>query len=344
MIYVPIIKLKKYEILRAKYVVKYINHQSIIPFLELRYSLSEEKKNSNLKDFIEVTHLKKYFLGIPHKKTAIKVGDNDGKDNFVVDANKNIQTYFNESLSLFDDKNAIPVFYVYKEEDKEYIGDFIEYGHSYNRTIGIITTPKIASELKDVDLSMSDYLLIDLGNEKINSQRLNLEKASRNTKCRIILIRENRGVNTNNTSIELDEEAPLLSDLSTEFDDAKKIRMVAVGFGDYCGQKNNITTTGGNGKVEQYPATSIYMKEKSPCYFHGLKSELDTKSGGFDDLKKLVLERINKLDPNNVTPLEEMLNSEGVGYYAMWHIIEEWCYIAKMSYYDDWKNEIIKGF
>ena len=92
MLYVPIIKLKKYEILYAKYFKRFLNHKDVIPFLELRYSLKEEKKNCHLNDFLKVAGINNFFLGIPHKKSAIKINGSSDKDNYIVQANKNIKT------------------------------------------------------------------------------------------------------------------------------------------------------------------------------------------------------------------------------------------------------------
>lgn len=347
MLYVPIIKLKKYEILNAKYFKRFLNHKDIIPFLELRYSLKEKKKNCHLNDFLKVTGINNFFLGIPHKKSAIKINGSSDKDNYIVQANKNIKTYYNEVINLFDVENAIPVFYVYDNNDLEYLSEFINYARDFNRKIGIITTPKIAKTFdeKNIEINMSDYLLIDLESESIISQKVNLEIITKNTRCKVILIRENRSLGTNNTSLEDNEQSPLLNDLSTEFNEVneRKIRIIINGFGDYCGQKNDISTSAGGNKQEKYPATALYIKEDNPNYFYTIKSDIPV-SDGFLDLKEKAIERINIIDKNNITQINEILNELSMKTYAFWHILEESCYLAKMYYYDDWKNIVVKNF
>ena len=347
MLYIPIIKLKKTEIIKAQYFNKYLHHENIIPFLELRYSLNEQAKNCNLNDFLQITKLSTFFLGIPHKKSAIRINGSSKEDNYLVQANKNAKAYYEEATNLFVVKNAVPVFYVYSDNDLIYLNEFISYARDSDRRIGIIATPRLAKSFKDngVELSMSDYLFIDLEDKSIVSQRVNLEEITRNTRCKIILIRENRSLWTNNTSLEDEKQSPMLNDLSTEFDEInkRKIRIIIHGFGDYCGQKNDISTSGGGNKQEKYPATALYIKEDKPHYFYTVKSDIPIFDG-FADLKTKTIAKMDIIDRNNVTQAKDILNNLSMKTYSYWHILEETCYLAKMYHYDDWKTIVVKNF
>lgn len=339
--YVPIIKLKHREISKSKYIKDFLKNENIIPFLELRYELNKIGKNKNLNDFISYTSIKEYFLGIPHKPEIIGKGAKLKSGDFLLEANKDIESYFEKTIELFRKNDCIPVFYVYKEIDISRLYDFVKYGHDKNRRIGILATPYLAKKIKFNEINNEDFLLLDLNSESIKSQIPNLKEIFENFKCNIILARENRTRNTFNSAIELDKKAPLLNDLSTEItnDSPLFVKSKIYGFGDYCGYKNDISI--GDLPIDSsefYPAVALYLKYAPTPFYLGIKSPKKRNEYGFDALKELVLARIKILDPLNKTKLSIYLKEVNMGDYAAWNVATQWFYIATMSIYDDWKN------
>ena len=111
------------------------------------------------------------------------------------------------------------------------------------------------------------------------------------------------------------------------------------GFGDFCGFKNDVNI--GNQPIDSsefYPAIALYQKQLMPNQFLGIRTSVQKNSGGFADLKQLVIKRASTLDPLNQTPLFNFLSEEKTNNYAAWNIITQWYYIAVMSIYDSWKN------
>ena len=347
MYYIPIIKLKSREMVKAHFIKSALNHENVIPFLELRFNPNDSRKNHSLNEFLHSTNVNKFFLGIPHKPSVIKVKDTRETDNYLANANITRKRYLDEVQELFDFKNCTPVFYVYSKDDLTYAYEFIEYGHYLERQIGIITTPSLSRIFNKKLLDMRDYLFIDLEDKTIASQKPSLEMITSSTTCNLIIVRENRKSNTYNTQIVTDKPAPLLNDLSTEFDNIKRlnIRVCLFGFADYCGFKNDISIDGqGMDASEFYPAVALYMKEDDSSYFLGIRSDSMKKEGGFQRLLELVKERIEILDPCRKTPIEEMLKEINIGDFAIWNVITQWFYISKMVDKDDWKNVVIKNY
>lgn len=339
--YIPIIKLKYNEILRAKYIRDYLSHPSIIPFLELRFELNKLVKNKCIDNFIIDANISKYFLGIPHKPEVIGKGDKLDPEDYLTRTNSTIGSYYNETIKLFSKEECVPVYYVYKDDDFIKLYDFLDYGHDLGRNVAILTTPSYAKKIKKEKIKNEDFLFLDLYSDTIKTHIPNLREILANFLCNIVLIRENRTRNTYNSVIELDKNAPLYNDLSNELTDQSLlfVKSSLFGFGDFCGFKNDINI--GSQPIDSsefYPAIALYQKQLNPNRFLGIRTSVQKDSGGFEDLKKLVIKRIPTLDPLNQTPLLSFLANEKTENYAAWNIITQWYYIAVMSIHDSWKN------
>ncbi|MDD3067661.1 MAG: hypothetical protein PHF13_02175 [Acholeplasmataceae bacterium] len=348
MYYIPIIKLKKREINKAKYLQSYLSHPNIVPFLELRYSLESTDKNTRVDDFVDSACIKTFFLGIPHKASVISYGTGGNiKEDYLFIANSSASKYLEESKQLFLVDNCIPIYYIYSEEDLNFYKQFVELGHQQGRPVGLLARPNLALRLDNNAIQKNDFLFIDLEGDEILSQKPNLERITFLFSSKIILIRENRNLKTMNTHISLDGEAPLVNDLSTEFDNVlkSKIKLRLFGFADYCGFKNDVSI--GSKPIDSsnfYPAIALYQKQKTPPIFLGIRSSTIKQYGGFLGLATLVKDRFDVLDPKNLTPLNAFINCEKTGDYTAWNVITQWFYIAQMSIFDDWKNFNISNY
>jgi len=342
MYYLPIIKLKNREISKASYLKDYFNNPNVFPFLELqRYGIDETRKNKSISDFLTSTGIKSYFLGIPHKPSVIKHGAANDSNCFYLKANANNKMYLSESINLFGLSSCIPTFYIYDKSDFLNAFGFISKARKLNRTIALITTPQIAKQvIKEDILDENDFLMLDLEEKSIKAYKPIIEEIVSEKKCKIILIRENRKPSTFNTAISLDEQAPLLPDLSMNFNDPSLNTIVnnLFGFGDYCGSKNDISTGSKIDRSNFFPAVALYQKQEIPSYFLGIKSEEPLSKGGFENLFSLITQRQDTLELSKIKSVETMLKNEKHGDYAFWSVFSQWFYIAKMSIFDSWKS------
>ena len=333
--------MKHREISKASYIKTFLSNENILPFLELRYDFNKKDKNKNINDFINYTNITKFFLGIPHKPEIVGKGAKLDSNDFLTLANKNTESYYEKTIGLFANELCIPVFYVYSDDDVNKAPDFIKFGHDKNRKIGILTTPNLSKKLKTCGLNKEDFIFLDLNSESIKSQTPNLKELFSNFECKIILLRENRTRNTYNSSIELDKNAPLFNDLSTEItnDSPLFVKNNIYGFGDYCGFKNDVSI--GDIPIDSsefYPAVALYQRSTANPYFLGIKSIKKKEDNGFDNLREFVLKRINIIDPENKTNILDFLTKEKTRDYAAWNVITQWYYIAVMSIHDSWKD------
>ena len=63
--------MKNAEIRLADYASNYFKHEHILPFLELIYEADAKGANKSLDCFLDKINCDNYFLGIPHKKSAL---------------------------------------------------------------------------------------------------------------------------------------------------------------------------------------------------------------------------------------------------------------------------------
>lgn len=337
MYYVPIIKLKPAEIRLSHYIKDAINHENIIPFLELIYELDNSRKNTTLNDFLNKTDCKLCFIGIPHKPDVIKTDD---ANKLVTKASKNIDTYYKETIKLFELKCCIPVFYVYKEEDVEYANDFLRHASNINKMAGIITTTNFANTLDKSLLTRNTYLFIDFGKDGLGSKRISLRMVCANNNSNLIIIRENREIDTMNTIIKNGEHVPLNEDLSFDIKRFKNnLGFKISGFGDYCGYKNVATLEGGGGNRDKmFPAWAMYRRDELQPYYLGIRSCKPLSENGFGELVDVTLEIFKDIDPLSQNPCVSILKKENMGNYGPWNVLTEWNYIYQMSKYDEWSE------
>lgn len=334
MFYMPIIKLKAEEIRLSTYIKDSITNENIIPFLELIYELDNNRKNTTLDEFLKATGCNFFFVGIPHNPIVIKT--DDGKK-LVTKANKDNETYYNETIKLFEIKHSIPVFYVYSEEDIDYANSFLQYAQSIKKAAAVITTTNYATQLDQDLLTRNVYLMLDIGKDELGPKRIVI-KSCTNNNANIIIVRENRDMDTMNNIIKTDAHVPLLEDLSCSIERLKNnLNFKISGFGDYCGYKNVATLKGGGGNRDKmFPAWAMYRRDESNPYYLGICSDKSLTCGGFKRLVELSLERLTKIDINN--PCIKILKEKPMTTYGPWNVLTEWNYIYQMSKYDGWSE------
>lgn len=331
--------MKHEEIRLASYASDYFIHEHIIPFFELIYEPDDKGKNKSIYSFLEKTDCKKYFLGIPHKKTALVKKDRMYASN----VNENVETYFNASLKLFEVDNAIPVFYVYDENDAHYVYHFLTKAKKENKSIGLVITTSSARNIPFSSLTENDYVFVDINNDKLSSKKVTLNRALTDCKSKIILMRENRRVELTNSVISNGMPAPFECDLSNEIKDSiEELTFNIFGFADFCGYKNTIATSGGGGHRDKtFPAWPMYSRKDQLPQFIGIKSSIsleEDQKRSFNDLMMKSIEQM-KVEKNiEKTTSIEMLNQCTVTVFAFWNVLTQWHYLSQMVIYDDWKN------
>ena len=330
--------MKNAEIRLANYASDYFKHNHLLPFLELIYEPDAKGTNKSLGSFLEKIGCKKYFLGIPHKKTALVNKDTM----YVSEVNKTVATYFYASLKLFDIEKAIPVFYVYNEEDAHYAFLFVARAKKENRTIGLVITTSTAKNIDFSLLNENDYIFVDIDSDKLSSKRISLNNALKSCKSRIILMRENRRNDLMNNVISTGAAVPFECDLSKEIELMMSgLEFNVHGFADFCGHKNTIATSGGGSNRDKvFPGWAMYSRKGTFPEFIGIRSRksLADQMASFNDLRDLSV-AIMKTEKNiDKTTSMSMLNNESIGAFPFWNVLTQWHYLSQMVIYDDWKD------
>lgn len=330
--------MKNAEIRLAKYAKSYFVHPQVLPFLELIYETDSAGTNKNLNTFLSNVSCNRFFLGIPHKNTALVKKDTM----YVSKVNSTKESYFQATMKLFNIKEAIPVFYIYDAVDASYLTAFIKKGRARNRSIGIIVSTSSSKFIDLETLTENDFVFVDINTDTLSSKRVVLNTILTNCVANIILLRENRRIDLMNNVIETGKPAPFENDLSREIEEKNdELSFKIFGFADYCGSKNSIATTGGGGnRNKMYPAWAMYSRKLTTPEFIGAKStkSLDEQMASFNELKHISIAQMN-LEPNiEKTTSIEMLNNEKVGTFAFWNVLTQWHYLSQMVIYDAWKD------
>ena len=330
--------MKNAEIRLANYASSYFKHSHLLPFLELIYEPDAKGTNKSLNDFLEKVECTRFFLGIPHKKTALVNKDTM----YVSKANKNKATYFNSSLKLFDIEKAIPVYYVYDEEDAHYAFLFIAKAKKENRSIGLVITTTSAKNIDFSLLKENDYVFVDIDSDKLSSKRISLNNVLVTCKSRIVLMRENRRNDLMNNVISTGVAVPFECDLSNEIKTTmSELEFDVFGFADFCGHKNTIATTGGGGNRDKmFPAWAMYSRKGTLPEYIGIRSKisLTNQMASFNELKDLSIAQMKAEKNIGKTTSMSMLNVESVGAFPFWNVLTQWHYLSQMVIYDDWKD------
>lgn len=330
--------MKNAEIRLANYASDYFKHSYLLPFLEIIYEPHAKGVNKSIDCFLEKVNCERFFLGIPHKKAALVSKDSM----YVSNVNKTEDSYFFAALNLFEVENAIPVFYVYNENDTHYAFLFMSKARKENRTIGLIITTSTAKNIDFSLLKENDYVFVDIDSDKVSSKRISLNNSLADCKSRIVLMRENRRNELTNNVIDTDESVPFECDLSNEIKRAKsELTFNVFGFADFCGHKNTIATTGGGGNRDKMrPGWAMYTRKNSTPEFIGIRSSihLTNQMASFQELKKLSLDRMKAEKNIDKTSSIAMLNNESVGAFPFWNVLTQWHYLSQMVIYDDWKD------
>ena len=331
--------MKNAEIRLAGYAANYFKHDHLLPFLELIYELNEKGTNKSLDDFLRKVGSQRFFLGIPHKKSALVNKDTMN----VTKANSTKASYFSESLKLFDIEKAIPVFYVYDEEDAHYAFLFIKKAKKANRQIGLVITTSTAKNIDFSLLAANDYVLVDIDSDKLSSKRISLNTALANCSSRIIVLRESRRNELMNNVIVNGLAVPFECDLSNEIKDIKEeLGFKVFGFADFCGHKNTIATSGGGSNREKvYPGWAMYSRKGSSPEYIGVRStlfSLSNQMASFNELKDLSIARMKTEKNIDMTTSMSMVCNESIGTFSFWNVLTQWHYLGQMVIYDDWKN------
>lgn len=336
MFYIPIIKLKQDEIKLFDYISNVIVSPSFIPFFEIRFDIENSGKRNNFKPILNINYPNGFFIGIPHNKQIIKEGNANDND-FIKRVNKDPLVYLEETKALLSIENAVAVFYLYELEELELAQSFIETSHLNGKNIGIVLPSRLLGYVNLLKLNNTDYLFIDIGQTPLKALSPRINDIT-NLAAKIIVIRENIALSLYNSSITDKKEVPFLfNDLSNEIPNSN-IDKHFFGFSDYCGAKNSINiTNSGMDRSKQTAAVALYYKDKNPNYYLGVASKLSVAAGGLNDLGEIVLERIDELDPNSITPIKKIIEEKAHNNISTWNVIAEWFYICQMYHYDDWK-------
>lgn len=330
--------MKTTEIRLANYASKYFKHDNLLPFLELIYEPDAKGANKSIDIFLNAIGIEKFFLGIPHKKSALVTND----EKYVSKVSGDPGAYFNASLKLFEIEKAIPVYYVYNENDAFYAHHFIKKANKEHRNIGLIITTSIAKNIDFTLLKENDYVFVDIDSDKLSSKRVSLNATLKNCKSKIILLRENRRIDLTNTVIVHGASVPFECDLSHEIKSAMdELEFNVYGFADFCGYKNTIATRGGGGNRDKmFPAWAMYSRKNALPEYIGIKSStsLANQIVSFDELKRNSISILENERNIEATSSISMLSQEKVGTFAFWNVLTQWHYLSQMVIYDDWKN------
>lgn len=336
--YIPIIKMKNAEIRLADYASDYFKHNHLLPFLELIYESDAKGTNKSFHSFLEKIGCEKYFLGIPHKQSALVKKDTM----YVSKVNKSKAAYFSASLKLLDIENAIPVFYVYDEEDAHYAFMFMTKAKKENKSIGIVITTSTAKNIDFSLLSENDYVFVDIDSDKLSSKRISLNNVLASCKSRIVLMRENRRNDLMNNVISTGATVPFECDLSSEIKATMdELKFNLYGFADFCGHKNTIATSGGGGNRDKmFPGWAMYSRKSALPEFIGIRSTipLTDQMASFSELRDLSIAQMKAEKNIDKTTSMSMLNNESIGAFPFWNVLTQWHYLSQMVIYDDWKD------
>lgn len=261
MAFIPVIKLKQTEIDKLDCILSLCDPQFTIPFIEIISGHSVKNETLYIKSRGKdrpVENDRLLFLCVYNQYSAIKkVNPNAPSGLFY----KTIQTpndYLQKSLELFNVKNAIPTYMIdgiYNDEQS--LIAFISHAHSHNKPccIRLRSTTLWALRCLSV-LSKEDWILFDM-----KTEREDLLIQTKYDEIKSVLNKENTphmGVLFENYNLDSSYKGedfyndssktrsmPFRQNVNTSSRKASVCLDGLDGWGDYCGEKNNLTEIGG---------------------------------------------------------------------------------------------------
>lgn len=318
MIYVPVIYTKPAEIKLGSKALVRLSDSRVKPYLRLMRDTQCASPN----DFLAGLGLYNSmpFIGIPRITNPDTI--KSAKSELIKNANYSEENYFKAEVGLLV-ANAIVV-YDCNAPESDYAA-FVELCHHNKRPCALYTDHLIDFGV----LNQNDYVLFNV-KQDIYALEDTVDYIRSNTDASIILIRENRSLQTTNKSLDDGDEVDangfvIFGDLSREII-AKNIQIK--GFGDFGGWKNTVNVqSGGRGQAIK----TIALYDRKAWHFKVLK-ELPKVS-----LKTRVRQYMQSRDPNDSIGTVQLMEScIDVGNPGQFNALSIYHYIQEMLLNDDW--------
>ncbi len=360
MIYVPLLKTRQEELNVALDMNNYFSDE-IIPLFEIineqyetRYKINpitkafllekRGKRNAKIKetptdaDIITLDNInelvedKKAFIDY-FRFTIEKYGKNFdfSKVELAWKLSGDSDLYKKKLLEVSKYENLIPTISIKSgfEMKKNELKSLLKELQSRNDIVALRITDEfldLYSELIINDLRHTDYFLFDIGEQNPNSKIMEFDEVKDiNIKARTILLNSPRKANIKNGDYEEFGITELIDNSARELFREYEFD----GFGDYCGLKDALPTTGGSNGTGA-ALSLIYDYEKNGFYSF-LNPDTSRGMRGYYKIIPVILSKKNILDPLDICPaIEKVEDLKGPGNWCTWHNITATRYIFQI--------------
>ncbi|MEG2908091.1 MAG: hypothetical protein RR945_02630 [Erysipelotrichaceae bacterium] len=236
--------------------------------------------------------------------------------------NENMYLKYIEKVCKF--KNMIPVISIKNgfEINASKLMSFIKKLHTETNSVALRITEEFLSEYVEVIencMNENDYLLFDIQEQNPDSKIMELIEVSLlNCDSKKILLNSPRNAKYRNSEFNENGICDLI------FTSAKTLSEdnALDGFGDYCGMRDSLPTSGGSGKGA---ALALFFDFKINKFYSYVEKNKDLGAGGYKNIIPIILNDSSKLDPDKdcqaMAEVYALYQRNCPGNWTTWHKI-----------------------
>ena len=322
MIYVPTIYMKKGEEKFGAHALGRLSDPRVKPYLRLMMNDQCESPNSFLAGLGLMNS--RPFIGIPRVTKPETIESACSK--LIQEANSSESDYLEAEIELLTKVLAIVV-YDCNSANSEY-EDFARKCHKLERPCALYTDHPIDYGV----LRKGDYILYNIKQDTYAVEDT-IDEIRNVTEANIVLIRENRTIETTNKSLEDGEEIDangkiIQGDLRQTISDKS---LSVFGFGDFCGWKNTVNVKAGRSNQS---VKTIALFNRAAGHFKVLKDSEEIS------LKEKIRNYMAICDPHDATGTIRIMDEciKNVGGPREYNSLSIYHYVQEMLLNDDWST------